>query len=311
MPLMKRMLCLALAWLGVAASLGASSPEPRFLTFSAKGKHGIYLRNLKIAEVELFVDGQPVKVSYLGYKNVETAVAFILENSPRTAPHVVTAPGWGPVNPIDQIRYQLLGDYFNRLVKMGEVMIVEFSKERRLLQDFTDDEFQLNDAINRMTPNSLEAMIDEPEVGRAFAFGLERLRDRPEKRKILILVTTTVDRETYRNMEEYQELLRRHDIDLYVVSFAPRNMSGPGVTFEQMQNTRFFRNLVGETAGRLYLTGEYTKISQFMDDLKTRLENSYTIGFYVNPATEPTEHTVRIVARDEKVDVTSRKKIIF
>jgi len=308
---MKRKLCLALALIGVLAALSAATPQPRFITFSAKGKHGIYLRDLKISEVSLFVDDRPVKVSYLGYKNVETAFAFVLENSKRTAPYVVTSPVWGPVNPIDQIRYQLSSGYFNHLVKQGVVMISEFSTERRLLQDFTDDEFLLEDAINRMTPNSIEVSIDEPEVGRAFGYGLERLRNRPEKRKVLILMTTTVDQETYKNMEEYQEMLRRHDIDLYVISFAARNISGPGVTFAQTMSTTFFRNIVHETGGQLYLTGEYTKVSQFMDDLKTRLQNSYTIGFYATPGDEEAEHSIRIVARDEKVEVTCRKKMVF
>jgi hypothetical protein len=223
----------------------------------------------------------------------------------------VTAPAWGAVNPIDQIRYQLASGYFNHLVRLGDVMIAEFSRERRLLQDFTDDEFLLEDAISRMTPNSIELGHEEPEVGRAFAFGLERLRDRPEKRKVLVLVTKTVDRETYRNMEEYQEVLRRYDIDLYVVSFALRNLSGPGVSFEQSMNTNFFRNLVNETGGRLYITGDYTKVSQFMDDLKARLLNSYTLGFYASPGEEESEHTIRIVARDEKVEVTHRKKVVY
>jgi len=293
------------------ASLQADSPKPRFITFSAKEKSGIYLRNLKISEVSLLVDDKPVKVSYLGYKNVETAFAFILENSPRTAPHSVSMPQWGKVNPLDQIRYQLVSDYFNQLVKNGVVLIAEFSKEVKLLQDFTNDEFQLEDAVGRMQPNSIELMTENIEVGRGFAFGLERLRNRPEKRKILVLVTTTVDRESYKNMEEYQETLRRADVDLYVVSFAPRFPTG-NTSFEEKQNRFFFLRLVDETSGKLYLSGEYAFIPEFTDDLRTRLENSYTLGFYPpEGGEEPSDHALKIVARNEKISVTHRKKMIW
>jgi len=309
---MKSALCLLLAVLLLTNLAPAASPAPRFITFAAKEKSGIYLRNLKISEVSLVVDDQPVQVSYLGYKNVETSIAFVLENSPRTAPHPVSLPQWGKINPIDQIRYQLVSDYFDHLVKNGMVMIAEFSKETKLLQDFTDDEFQLEDAINRMSPNSIELMSEDIEVGRAFAFGLERLRKRPEKRKILVLVTTTVDRESYKNMEEYQETLRRNDVDLYVVSFAPRFPAGSGTTFEEKMNRFFFLNLVEETGGKLYLSGEYAFIAEFTDDLKTRVENTYTLGFYPpEVGGEPSDHTIKIIARNDKISVTHRKKMVW
>ncbi len=308
---MKRALVL-LPVLFIAVLAHADSRQPRFISFAAKEKSGIYLRNLKMSEVSLFVDNQPVKVSYLGYKNVETAIAFVLENSPRTAPHTVSMPQWGKVNPIDQIRYQLVSDYFDHLVQNGMVMIAEFSKEIKVLQDFTNDEFQLQDAIARMQPNSLELMPENIEVGRAFAFGLERLRKRPEKRKVLVLVTTTIDRQSYKNMEEYQETLRRNDVDLYVVSFAPRFVSGSASSFEEKANRLFFLNLVQETSGKLYLSGEYAFINEFTGDLKTRLENSYTLGFYPpDGASEPSDHEIKIVARNEKINVTHRKKMTW
>jgi VWFA-related protein len=299
--------CLVLA----VPTVGAASREARYLNFSAKDKNGIYLRNLKLPEVRLFLDEKPVEVSYLGYKNVDTAVAFLLENSPRTAPHPVSMPQWGRVNKLDQIRYQLVADYFDQLVKNGTIMIAEFARETKLLQGFTSDEFLLEDAVRRIQPNSTEMAPENIEIGRAFAFGLERLRRRPEKRKVLVMVTTTVDRVSYRNMEEYQEVLRANDVDLYVVSFAPRFPTGSGITFEEQMNRFFFLNLVQETGGKLYLSGEYAFISEFTDDLKTRLENSYTIGFYVEPDEEPAEHRVRLEARHEKIDVTHRKKIVY
>lgn len=309
---MKSVLRLLPALFFLTTFIHADSRQPRFITFAAKEKSGIYLRNLKISEVSLLVDNQPVKVSYLGYKNVETAIAFVLENSPRTAPHTVSMPQWGKVNPIDQIRYQLVSDYFNQLVKNGTVMIAEFSKETKLLQNFTNDEFQLEDAVARMQPNSLELMPENIEVGRAFAFGLERLRKRPEKRKVLVLVTTTVDRQSYKNMEEYQETLRRNDVDLYVVSFAPRFPSASGTTFEEKMNRFFFLNLVEETSGKLYLSGEYAFVSEFTGDLKTRLENSYTLGFYPpDGGAEPSDHEIKIVARNDKISVTHRKRMIW
>ncbi len=284
--------------------------EARYMSFTAKGKNNIYLRDVKIGDVALFLDGQPAKVSYLGYKNVETAFVFLLENSPRTAEHPASMPQWGRINKIDQIRDQLVADYFRQLVKNGEVLLAEFSREVRLLQNFTNDDLALEQAVNRMEPNFTEIINNDIGVGKAFAFGIQRMQKRNDRRKVMVLVTTTVDRDSYRDMEEYQEVLRAADVELYVVCFAPR-FPPSAASFEEKMNPFYFRNLVGETGGKLYLSGEYAFISEFMDDLKTRLENTYTLGFYVDAQKEPAEHEVRIEVRNPKVDVTHRKKLVY
>jgi hypothetical protein len=162
-----------------------------------------------------------------------------------------------------------------------------------------------------MTPNFSGVEKENIIVGRAMATGVERLRKRQEKRKLMVFMTTTVDRESYRDLEEYKDLLRACDVDLYVISFAQRFPSGPGTTFEEKVNRLYFDTLIKETGGKLYLSSEYAFISEFTDDIKTRLANSYTIGFYVTPSAQPQEHTVRLLARNEKVEVAHRKKLLY
>ena len=57
--------CLA-ASLSLAAAQETAPREPRYLSFTARDRNKIYLRDLKLPEVSLFLDGQPAKVSYLG-----------------------------------------------------------------------------------------------------------------------------------------------------------------------------------------------------------------------------------------------------
>ncbi|MEE8587059.1 MAG: hypothetical protein V3T83_19635, partial [Acidobacteriota bacterium] len=102
-----------------------------------------------------------------------------------------------------------------------------------------------------------------------------------------------------------------YDVELYVISFAPRITSGLGRTHEESMNRRYFRQLTGQTAGKLYLTGEYVFIDEFMDDLLVRLTNSYTAGFYVTPNDPPQAHKIEIRARHKKVKVTHRQSIVF
>ncbi len=291
--------------------LAAPAKEPRFVSFTAKGKHGIYLRDLKREEVSLWVDGKPVEVGYLGYKDVQTDFIFLIENSPRTAEFNVSLPQWGQVNTVDRIRMSLIGGFFESVVGIGPVLLAEFDRELEISQDFTTYDDQLVYALHKMKPKPSATDRRIIPVGRHLLWGVETLRKRPAKRKILVLFTTSVDRESFQNLGEYKEVLGLYDVELYVVSFAPRITSGMGKTHEERMNRQYFKQLTGQTAGKLYLTGEYVFIDEFMDDLLVRLTNSYTAGFYVTPGDFPQEHKLEIRARDKKVKVTHRESIVF
>lgn len=310
---MGRNLLLASLLLFVCGVSSLAEPrQPRFLTFSAKDGNGIFLRDLKSGEVKLRIGKKPVEVRYFGYRDVDTALAFLIENSPRTAQYNVSMPRHGRVNIVDQVRYSLGGGYLQTVVESGTVMLAEFHRDLKVIQDFTGDEYLLSNALNRMKPNVASLDKENIPIGRMIGRGVDMLRARPEKRKALVLFTTTVDHESIKHLHEYEEMLRLFDVDLYVVSFASgRSGSTFGRTHAEQVNAFFFRRLTEETSGKLYLTGEYVFLDEFMDDLRTRLENSYTVGFYVDADQERSEHEVELTINRPKCEANYRKKLVF
>lgn len=289
----------------------AEAKEARYLSFSVKGEHDFYLRDLELEEIELRLDDEPVEIRYLGSSGVSTSFAFILENSPRTAMYPVSRPRMGQINPIDHIRYNMLFDFFRPLTEKGPVLLAQFFEEVEVLQDFTEYDASLTMAMNDLQPEFAGIVMNQIEVGRAVGRGVDLLRNRPERRKVLVLFTTTVDRESYQNLEEYQLMLRNTDIDLFVLSFAPRTALGSTYSFEEKMNTFFFRRLVSETSGWAYISGEYVYVDEFMTDLKARLGHSYTVGFYVEPEDEVAEHEIEIKVSRKKSEVTHRKFLVY
>ena len=140
--------------------------RPTSLTFSARDRHGIYLRDLRQEEVALFLDKEPVEIGYLGSRNADTAFAFFIENSPRTAPYLVSIPQRGRVNAVDLVRHSI-GDHFLRpLLEMGPVLLGQFDRDIEVLQDFTQREDLLNRALDEMAP-PLGFEKEKIPVGRA------------------------------------------------------------------------------------------------------------------------------------------------
>jgi len=285
--------------------------EARYVTFTVKDRNNIFVRDLSREEVKITLDGKPVDVRFLAGKDLPTAFLVLLENSPRTAKFPVSLPQWGEVNPIDVFRYHMQYDFFPLLTTEGEVCLGEFYEEIKFLQDFTDQEGYLVNALLNMEPEFAGIVLNNIEVGRVLGRAVDVLKSRPEKRKVLLLFTRNIDRESYPNMDEYQLMLRNTDIDLYVVSIGPHFVSGPNHTFEERMNGPFFRALCGETGGRAYVTGEYTYLDELFTDLKGRLSNTYTAGFYVDTSHPVQEHELDVEVAREKSKVTHRKSLVY
>ncbi len=304
-------LTLLAALLQFGSPAWANPSEVEYLSFSARDKNEIYVRDLEIGEVELLIDQKPVPIRQLGYKNTPTAFLFLMENSPRTALYPVSVPQLGQINTIDHLRYQLVSGFFWPLLEVGPVMLVHFYQDFEILQDFTEQVYQLEDSLLRMEPNFMGLDRENIPVARMIGRSMDRLLQRPERRKILVLFTATVDRESYKSLEEYRQLLRMSDVELYVVTFAARFPSTTGAGFEQTMNGYYFQNLVKETSGKLYFTEQLSYLEDSLLDLRSRLTNSYTIGFNVEPASEPTEHEVQITIDRDKSEVNHRKVLIY
>lgn len=289
----------------------AEQREVKYLSFTAKDRFDIFVRDLEREEIRLRVDGEPVEVGFVGSSDVSTATAVFLENSPRTSPYLVNIPRRGRVNPLDRVRYEMLYNFFDPLCRLGPVLLAEYFDELEILQDFTAVDSLLANSIHAMEPMSTGIVFNNIEVGRILGRGVDLLRDRQERRKVLLLMTTTIDRESYQNLEEYKLMFRNTNIDLYVISFAVRFPSGNNFSFEEKMNRFFFRDLVRETGGRAYITGEYTYFEDLFTDLKGRLLNSYTVGFYVRPSGKVEEHEIEIELDREDSEVTHRPILVY
>ena len=295
---------------GLCLRMQGSDRQARFIHFSVQQKNGVYVRDLKADEVRLSLDQKPVEIRYFGYQNVDTVFAILIENGPRTARYNVSRPQYGEVNLVDVVRYYLVEETLPVLAELGEVWIGQFYQELETVHDFSSQDWELIQSIQDMQPRPEGLDLENIPVARFLGRGVDLLRARPEKRKILLLVTATVDRESLQHLGEYRDLLRLSDIQLYVVSFAPRTApSGSAATVRF--NPYYFNKLVAETGGKLYLSGEYVFPGEFMNDLTTTLANSYTVGFYVQPGAQRAVRAVRLRIDRDRIKVQHRKHLVY
>ncbi len=301
---------LLLSLLCPALQAESADQQARFLNFSVKQKNGVHVRDLKQQEVRLYVDQEPIDVRYFGYRNVDTAFTILIENSPRTARYSVSRPELGQVNIVDVVRYYLADEMISAIAELGQVWIGQFYQELETVHEFSDQDWELIQSIHDMKPRPEGVDRENIPVGRFLGRGVDILKVRPEKRKVLLLITGTVDHESFRNLDEYREMFRISDIDLYVVSFGPREATS-GLSATENFSPRYFKELVSETSGKFYLSSFYVFPSEFMNELMTTLSNSYTIGFYVHPGSPPSTRKVQLEVAREKIKVQHRRTLVY
>ncbi len=297
--------------LAVSALPAETVREPVFVSFSAKDGNRIFVRDLKREEVTVLVDDQPVELRFFSYQDVRTAIAFVIENSPRTAFYRKSLPQFGRINTLDRIRYRLIDDFLEPLAQNAQLLIADFHQDLEIRQDFTDDLYALRSALDRLEPNLGILDRDRIPVGRMLARSVSLLQERPERRKALVFFTTTIDTDSVNDLEEYREMLRFADVDVFVVSFAVRQASGQGYSHAERVNRFYFSRLTEETSGQLYLSGEFVYLDELMDDLRARLTHTYTVGFYVEPKRHRDVHSLEVRLSRPKCEVRHRKTIYY
>ncbi|GAB4232298.1 MAG: hypothetical protein Kow00109_04670 [Acidobacteriota bacterium] len=285
--------------------------EPCFFTLTLQERNGIYVRDLEPAELEVRLDGRPVPVGYLGRQDVEAAFVVVLENSPRTAQYLRSMPQWGRVNIVDQIRWGLQQSLLDALTASGPVWLGQFFEELETLQDFTSAPEPLIHALYELEPRPSGIVFNNIPVGRILAHALDLLRSRTEKRKGLLFIFRTVDADTYQHREEYAQMFRQSDVDLYLVAFAPRFLAGRSGTPEERMTGAFCRSLARETGGHAWVAEEFRYIDELFTEIQGRMTAAYTVGLRVDPEEPPREHRLEVKVRRKGCRVFHRPVLIY
>lgn len=285
--------------------------EPRFFTLTIQERSGIYVRNLTAEELEIRLDGRPVPVGFLGREGVDAAFVVVLENSPRTAQYLRSMPQWGRINIVDQVRWGLQESLIDALTAAGAVWLGQFFEELETLQDFTSAPEPLIHALYQLEPRSSGIVFNNIPVGRILAHALDLLRLRPEKRKALLCFFRTVDAETYRRREEYAEMFRQSDVDLYLVAFAPRFLAGRSGSVEERMTGAFCRSLAEETGGHAWVAEEFRYVDELFTEIQGRMTAAYTVGIRVTAEDPPREHRLEVRVRRKGCRVFHRPVLTY
>lgn len=108
-----------------------------------------------------------------------------------------------------------IGNVLNDLLvgQDGEAAVIAFHHEIDLLQDFTRDPEELNQAVAKLKPGSRSSRLND-----AVQTAIRMLRYKKDRRKVILLIAETLDRASEASVKEVATELQLHNVDVYTLN---------------------------------------------------------------------------------------------
>lgn len=201
---------LACCGLALSAQVGAFAQKTQvFVTASLVDKRGLFIEDLDKREVQILEGNQPRELAFMARDEVPTAYGIIFD---RALLQYEETQRWGgrqeilSANSAKNLAYQLIDKYLGRRT----VWIGLYDRELQVALDFSTDGFRAKDAIQRM---SVQHTTEEPFLYPAMYSSVMRMKDRNEKRRVLVLFLNLFDSETASRLKPLKNLLSASNVD--------------------------------------------------------------------------------------------------
>ena len=254
------------------------------LLFNVKDKHGLLIPHLTKDDFQVFEDGKPQTIKFFTAESNEPLTLGIL---------IDTSYSQNRVLPMEK---EVGADFLERvLTKKDLAFVINFDVQVTQVQDFTNNQRELREALNSTRINAggaggggIPGMGQGPFPTQGTPKGTllydavylasqEKLANEVG-RKAMILLTDGEDQGSQTRIKEAIEAAQKADAICYVLLIADRGFYfGQGMGYSGESD---MRQMAEQTGGRVINVGnKYEKLRQAFDEISNELRSQYNIGY--------------------------------
>lgn len=265
-------LCLGVSLISVS---GLAGEAPAYATASLTDRNNLFIENLGLDEIQIFENDKLRKIELLAKDELPTVYGILFDRSMLTdswESDRTRAMTFSTAVSGRDIAYELIDKYLGRHV----VWVGVYGKELEVALDFSIDGFRAKEAIQQL--RGTRRPQDSFLYGALFA-AVQKMNERTEKRRVLLVFLDTVDPETAQKGKALRNLFSSSNVELFIVSFASK-LGGKQWGMHPQMNQAFLKDLAQVTAGDAYFAADYR---DHLEDISRRIYNQirtlYTFGF--------------------------------
>jgi VWFA-related protein len=263
--------CLFLTLILPAVSTALAQTKQVYVTASLVDRNHLFIENLTPDEVQIFEDGQPRKIEFLAMEQLPAVYGLLIERALMPEADVDAQSAMAGATLPKDILFQLIDKYLGR----QQAFVGSYQKIPEDLLDFTGDGFLMKEAIQNLTGPRRSA---ESFLYPALFSAVQKLCERHERRRILLLFLEATDLDTAGKIRPLRNLLASSNVELFVVSFTSRMSTRSGL--QPAMSDASLKELTDATAGEVYSAGlsrEHPEdvVRRILQQMRTL----YTFGF--------------------------------
>jgi VWFA-related protein len=172
-----------------------------------------------------------------------------------------------------------------------EAFLAQFKIEAELVQGFTSDRRELEDALGHLSVNGGTALLD------AIIATADHVQERGKRRrKALVVITDGVEKNSSAKEKEVMETMKEDEVQVYLVGFVDEEQSGGIFGGPARKAKELLIRLAEDSGGRAFFPTDVRETPAIAEQIAKDLRAQYVISYYPNnDRRDGVFHTVRVV----------------
>lgn len=250
------------------------------------------INGLRQNDFKVYEDGVLQSIEYFSIAEVPTNYALVIDNS-------------GSMRRLLEKVIEASKIVVNTNKPDDETSVVRFisSDKIEVLQDFTSNKIDINDALENMyIEGGQTAVIDAVYLAAEKVDEYEKTRNPNEKkRRALILISDGEDRDSYYKEQQLFERLRESEVQIYVIGFTSElNNEGGFISKSPRAKAEgLLKRMAEETGGKAYFPNSPAELNVIARDIASELRTQYLISYMPsNDKKDGSFKAIKVVVKD-------------
>jgi Ca-activated chloride channel family protein len=171
-----------------------------------------------------------------------------------------------------------------------EAFVASFKAEAELVQDFTSDKRELEDAIGELYTSGGTALLDAIIATADYAQEKGKRR-----RKALVVISDGLEKNSSAKEREVMDAIKEDEVQVYLVGFIDEEMEEKSL-FGRSSGKKakdLLSRIADDSGGRAYFPKDISEISAIAAQIAKDLRTQYVISYY--PANDKRDGTFRTI----------------
>jgi Ca-activated chloride channel homolog len=186
-------------------------------------------------------------------------------------------------------------DLIKQMKTDDEAFLSQFKAEPELVQDFTSDKRELEEALGELFTSGGTALLDAIIATADYAQEKAIARDGQRRRKALIVISDGLEKNSTVKEKEVLEALKEDEVQVYLVGFIDEDEEGKSLFGKSSSKKAkdLLSRLAEDSGGRAFFPKELSEMKAIANQIAKDRRTQYIISYY--PTNEKRDGTFRSI----------------